>query len=105
MMIPGMLAQGMQSSTSTATAVMPAIRCPKCRAEAEPGARYCGSCGAEFSAMNVCSSCGTEAAAGAKYCPNCGRALDAFVTCRHCGKTLPQGTKYCTGCGKQQNDD
>ncbi|MDD3642711.1 MAG: SPFH domain-containing protein [Candidatus Krumholzibacteria bacterium] len=103
MMIPGMLAQGMQQGP--ATAVLPALRCPQCRAESEPGARYCGSCGAEFAATSVCSSCGTQAAAGARYCPNCGRGLDAFVTCRQCGKTLPQGTKYCTGCGKQTNDD
>jgi len=103
MMIPGMLAQGMQAGQATATTT--SIQCPKCRAETDPGGRYCGSCGAEFTGTNVCSSCGTEASAGARFCPNCGRKLDAFVTCRHCGKTLPQGTKYCTGCGKQQNAD
>ena len=51
------------------------IRCPKCRAEAAPGKRFCGDCGAPLPLR--CPKCGAEAQVGKPFCADCGARLEA----------------------------
>jgi len=50
-------------------------RCPNCQAEAEPSAKFCGSCGQALSMPVTCGRCGTESPRGTKFCPECGNQL------------------------------
>ena len=49
----------------------PAALCPACRAENQPGARFCASCGKPLGAVK-CPKCQTELVAGSKFCSSCG---------------------------------
>ena len=49
--------------------------CPKCQAEVKPGARFCGSCGAEQPSTPACPQCGAAMPPGAKFCGKCGAPL------------------------------
>jgi len=49
--------------------------CPHCGAEAEPSAKFCGSCGQALTMPVACSKCGTESPRGTKFCPECGNQL------------------------------
>jgi class 3 adenylate cyclase len=51
------------------------MKCPRCQAENDAGARFCGDCGARLEA--VCPSCGTPLTPGKKFCRSCGVALTA----------------------------
>ncbi len=51
------------------------MRCPACRTENRPGARYCEECGAKLEA--VCRQCGAPVSAGKKFCGECGAPLAA----------------------------
>ena len=51
------------------------MRCPRCQAENESGARFCEDCGARLEA--TCPSCGTLVTPGKKFCRSCGAALIA----------------------------
>jgi predicted amidophosphoribosyltransferase len=49
--------------------------CPNCGAEAEPSAKFCGSCGQALTMPVACGKCGTESPRGTKFCPECGNQL------------------------------
>src|SRR5918995_6993085 len=51
--------------------------CPSCRAEIDPDARFCPSCGAAL--VSTCPSCGSETRVGAQFCASCGHRLDLAV--------------------------
>lgn len=106
MMIPGLLAQSVAPgaaapAASAPAAAAPAGSCPKCRAAAAPGARFCGACGETLAGQTFCGLCGTGASQTARYCPNCGNRLASSAACPQCGAPLSEGAAYCTGCGKR----
>src|SRR5262245_4498715 len=49
------------------------MKCPRCQAEHDAGARFCEDCGAGLEA--ACSRCGTPVTPGKKFCRSCGAAL------------------------------
>src|SRR5437899_3903550 len=49
------------------------MKCSRCQAENDPGARFCEDCGARLEA--ACPSCGTPVTPGKKFCRSCGSAL------------------------------
>ncbi len=49
------------------------MKCPRCQAENDAGARFCEDCGARLEA--ACPSCGAPVAPGKKFCRSCGAAL------------------------------
>jgi class 3 adenylate cyclase len=49
------------------------MKCPRCQAENDVGARFCEDCGARLEA--ACPSCGTPITPGKKFCRSCGAAL------------------------------
>ncbi len=49
--------------------------CPHCGVEAEPSAKFCGSCGQALTIPVTCARCGTESPRGTKFCPECGNQL------------------------------
>ncbi len=51
------------------------MRCPQCRSENPPQAKFCSECGARIALG--CAGCGAELAAGAKFCGQCGRPAGA----------------------------
>jgi Double zinc ribbon len=46
------------------------VRCPRCRQENRPGAKFCEECGAALA--RACDNCGTELSPTAKFCSECG---------------------------------
>src|SRR6186713_2773192 len=51
------------------------MKCPRCQAENDAGARFCEDCGARLEV--ACPSCGTLVTPGKKFCRSCGAALIA----------------------------
>ena len=49
------------------------MKCPRCEAENDAGARFCEDCGARLEL--ACPSCGTPVTPGKKFCRSCGAAL------------------------------
>ena len=49
------------------------MKCPRCQADNDAGARFCEDCGARLEA--ACPSCGTPVTPGKKFCRSCGAAL------------------------------
>ncbi len=49
------------------------MKCPRCQAENDAGARFCEDCGARLEV--ACPSCGTPVTPGKKFCRSCGAAL------------------------------
>ncbi len=49
------------------------MKCLRCQAENDAGARFCEDCGARLEA--ACPSCGTPVTPGKKFCRSCGAAL------------------------------
>jgi class 3 adenylate cyclase len=49
------------------------MKCPRCQAENDAGARFCEDCGARLEV--ACASCGTPVTPGKKFCRSCGAAL------------------------------
>jgi class 3 adenylate cyclase len=49
------------------------MRCSRCQAENDPGARFCEDCGARLDA--TCPTCGTPVTPGKKFCRSWGAAL------------------------------
>ena len=85
LMLPGMLAGGMQQQQQR-----PAPQAPPAQAPAAP----------PTAAGPACASCSTPNPAGAKFCMGCGQALAPAVKhCTECGNELPGGAKFCANCG------
>jgi class 3 adenylate cyclase/tetratricopeptide (TPR) repeat protein len=51
------------------------MKCPRCAAENDQGARFCEDCGARLEL--ACPSCGERFTPGKKFCRSCGAALTA----------------------------
>jgi class 3 adenylate cyclase len=56
------------------------MRCPRCQAENDAGARFCEDCGARLEA--TCPSCGAPVTPGKRFCRSCGSALASEPTAR-----------------------
>lgn len=70
--------------------------CPNCGAPVEPGALFCGECGARLGGGH-CVSCGAEIEAGLALCPVCGHP--ATTRCTFCGAEMGAGERFCPECG------
>jgi hypothetical protein len=51
------------------------MKCPRCQAENDAGARFYEDCGARLE--TACSSCGASVTPGKRFCRSCGAALTA----------------------------
>ena len=81
-MMPGMIANAMQSGQQTPSAaptqggggaaMAGATTCGKCNASMPASAKFCMSCGAAAATARFCSSCGAKTSADAKFCGECG---------------------------------
>src|SRR5262249_14879858 len=49
------------------------MKCPRCQADNDAGARFCEDCGARLEM--ACPSCGTSITPGKKFCRSCGAAV------------------------------
>ena len=56
------------------------MKCPRCEAENDAGARFCEDCGAQLE--TVCPSCSAPVTPGKKFCRSCGAALTTEPTGR-----------------------
>ncbi len=54
------------------------MRCPRCQAQNDDGARFCEDCGARLEL--ACPSCGQPVVGGKKFCRACGAALELSAT-------------------------
>ena len=54
------------------------MKCPRCEAQSEEGARFCEDCGAPLEL--ACPSCGQPVGVGKKFCRCCGAPLTASAT-------------------------
>jgi class 3 adenylate cyclase len=59
------------------------MKCPRCQAENDAGARFCEDCGARLEA--ACPRCGTPVTPGKKFCRSCGAALTTEPAGRFAG--------------------
>lgn len=61
--------------------------CPKCKAEMEDDALFCGECGTKFDIADTEPHAGEDPIIEEKYCIHCGKAMEAdSLYCPHCGK-------------------
>jgi len=106
MMVGGQMAGGMSdvlkqddaSGGAGQTGPSPQAACPKCSAPVDPGAKFCGACGAGLVPATVqCIQCGKEIDPAAKFCSHCGAPQQQ--TCGKCGADLALGAKFCSSCG------
>jgi ribosomal protein L40E len=72
------------------------IVCPQCGKPVTQG-KFCNNCGASVS-MLKCSRCGAPIQAGAKFCSECG-AKTGTPVCPSCGAENSEGAKFCNDCG------
>lgn len=105
MMIPGMMAQAMQSGAQGqqqggqgAGSVTGPI-CAKCKTQLALGAQFCSSCGSKVAQWLVCAKCQTQVPPDAKFCSGCGAPMGQ-AACTKCGAALAPGAKFCAGCGQ-----
>lgn len=77
MMMPGMINQAMEQGKNQGAAAARAEektkKCPKCKKDISPAAKFCPECGSELPANSFCAKCGTALPPGAKFCPACGQ--------------------------------
>src|ERR1700734_2035181 len=85
LMLPGMLAGGMQQQQQPPAPQAPAP------AQAPAPTTVAGP---------ACASCSTPNPAGAKFCMGCGQPVAPAVKhCTECGNEMPGGAKFCANCG------
>ncbi|MGC8585022.1 MAG: SPFH domain-containing protein [Thermoplasmata archaeon] len=74
-------------------------KCPKCGSLVPVSAKFCPSCGYDFSSedMMTCPYCGAKIPKNSKFCPSCGKPLN--LKCPKCGADIPAGAKFCPNCG------
>ena len=106
MMMPGMLAQSVNTVSPAGTDSAPIkLQCPRCHNDVTPNSRFCQHCGAQLITLNKCPYCQTELPAEAVFCSNCGKTLGKDLICPHCGAKLPPGTKFCLNCGEKIEEE
>ena len=78
-------------------------KCPKCQSDADENAKFCPSCGFDFSTEGLmkCPSCGKDIPKTSKFCPECGKSI--VTKCPKCGTDVSTGTKFCPNCGEKVN--
>ncbi len=54
---------------------------------------------AEAASATACPGCGAGAEPGARFCPSCGTPLGHPRACANCGSDLPAGSRFCAACG------
>lgn len=76
-------------------------KCPKCNSEVDESAKFCVSCGYDFSSADAmkCPHCGKNIPKNSKFCPECGNSI--VTKCQKCGKDIPSGSKFCPNCGEK----
>jgi len=71
-----------ESQAPRTTQVATEMRCPKCGATVQAGAKFCPECGTKLEPPKPvvptnCPKCGAKLPAGAKFCPACGEKITA----------------------------
>lgn len=90
------ITQGQQQSP-----VKRSKKCPKCQTDVEEDAKFCPSCGYDFSSSELtkCPFCGKDIPKNSKFCPECGKSI--VTKCPKCGTEIPSGSKFCPNCGEK----
>src|SRR3990170_4427111 len=87
--VPGMMQPAAQQQVKA---------CPKCGANNPVNMKFCGTCGADTTAVGKpCVKCGKPVAPGLKFCGECGSSQT--VKCPD-GHEAPGNMKFCPECGK-----
>ena len=60
-----------------ASGATPSLRCARCGAHPEPGAKFCTGCGASLSTATACPSCRAPFEPGTRFCTSCGTPVAA----------------------------
>jgi hypothetical protein len=66
-----------EAGAAPASGAGPSLRCARCGAHPEPGARFCTACGAGVSAAGACRSCQASLDPGSRFCTACGTPVAA----------------------------
>lgn len=101
MMVPGIFA-GALKERETGNAV--STRCPDCRQEVAPDARFCPHCGHQLVVLNRCSHCGKNLPSHALFCSRCGYSVSERPLprkCPQCGSENLPDSVYCNQCGER----
>jgi len=60
-----------------ASGATPSLRCARCGAHPEPGAKFCTGCGASLSTATACPSCRAPFEPGTRFCTSSGTPVAA----------------------------
>ena len=74
------------------------LPCPKCGADVDASAKFCGQCGEQMHKVQHCVACGKEIPAGSAFCNFCG-SPQAQPVCPTCGADVAAGSNFCNRCG------
>ena len=66
-----------EAPAPAAAGATPSLRCARCGAHPEPGARFCTACGTGLATAAVCQSCQTPMEPGSRFCTTCGTRVAA----------------------------
>ncbi len=91
---------GAQFAQNLDDAQKPTVKCAKCGAQVNVGAKFCPQCGGQVGTQSdggQCPKCGAHVVSGAKFCPQCGQALASV--CPKCGAKVKPQMKFCPECG------
>lgn len=66
-----------EEAPAVAAGAGPSLRCARCGAHPEPGAKFCTACGSGLSTGPACRSCQAPVEPGSRFCTSCGTRLAA----------------------------
>jgi len=66
-----------EETPPAASGATPSLRCARCGAHPEPGAKFCTGCGASLSTATACPSCRAPFEPGTRFCTSCGTPVAA----------------------------
>ncbi|HEX9166842.1 MAG TPA: zinc ribbon domain-containing protein [Gemmatimonadales bacterium] len=66
-----------EAPAPVAAGATPSLRCARCGAHPEPGARFCTACGEGLATAAVCRSCQAPVEPGSRFCTTCGTRVAA----------------------------
>lgn len=66
-----------EETPPAASGATPSLRCSRCGAHPEPGAKFCTTCGAGLSTAPGCQSCRAPVEPGSRFCTACGTPVAA----------------------------
>ena len=69
--VAGAIGEGLREGMSGESGA-PSVRCHKCNALVDEGAKFCSDCGTSLEKSKPCGQCGELNDPDAKYCDNCG---------------------------------